>query len=203
MFEGSLHGQKRESPHLVLGNSVTVVPQEKVMIMKNVTAKNLAQAIYTIQSLSIKEKELICDEIYKEQPNLLASILVQQQLGNSLQDVDVLLHILMVLHLYLKVTGIAIPKITEQEQEYQLGLLKSTILFSDGLEDRLVNESVNQYISNHNEPILVAYAVETMRNAGFFEKREENTKHLMIAGLNLVACIENVMQKSAQHRPCN
>ena len=173
------------------------------MIMKNVTAKNLAQAIYTIQSLSIKEKELICDEIYKEQPNLLASILVQQQLGNSLQDVDVLLHILMVLHLYLKVTGIAIPKITEQEQEYQLGLLKSTILFSDGLEDRLVNESVNQYISNHNEPILVAYAVETMRNAGFFEKREENTKHLMIAGLNLVACIENVMQKSAQHRPCN
>lgn len=179
------------------GNPVTVVSQEKVVIMKNVTAKNLAQAIHTIQPLSIKEKELICDEIYKEQPNLLASILVQQKLGNSLQDVDVLLQILMVLHLYLKIAGIVIPIISEQEQEYQLGLLKSTILFSNGLEDRLVNDSVNQYISSHNEPLLVAYAIETMRNAGFFEKREKNTKHLMIAGLNLVACIENVLEKSA------
>ena len=163
--------------------------------MPNVTAKNLTQALQKVQSLDIKGKELIFDEIYNEQPNLLASVLVQQRLGNSLQDVDVLLNILMVLHLSLKEAGITISKITEREQEHQQRLLKSTILFSEGLGDNLVKNSVDQYVSNHSEPILLAYVIGAMRDSGFFEKKEENSKYLTQAGLNLVACIANGKQK--------
>jgi hypothetical protein len=47
-------------------------PEEKTTIMAKVTAKNLAQALHKVQSLNIKDKELLCDEIYKKQPNLLA-----------------------------------------------------------------------------------------------------------------------------------
>ena len=166
--------------------------------MTKVTAKNLAQALKKVQSLNIKEKELICDEIYKEQPNLLASVIVQQRLGNSLQDVDVLLNILIVLYLSLKEAGITISKVTEQEQEHQLSLLKNTILFSEGLGVNLVESSVNQYISNHKEPPLLAYVIGAMQEAGFFEKKEENSKYITLAGLNLVACIANAKEKSAQ-----
>ena len=164
-------------------------------IMAKVTAKNLAHALQKVQSLNIKDKELICDEIYKEQPNLLASVLVQKQLGNSLQDVDVLLNILIVLHLALDDAEIILSKVTEDEQEHQLKLLKSTILFSEGLSDNLVKSSVNQYVSNHKEPILLSYVIDTMKAAGFFEKTDENSKYLTQAGLNLVACIANGTQK--------
>lgn len=163
--------------------------------MAKVTAKNLAHALHKVQSLNIKDKELICDEIYKEQPNLLASVLVQKQLGSSLQDVDVLLNILMVLHLALDDAEIILSKVTEDEQEHQLQLLKSTILFSEGLSDNLVKSSVNQYVSNHKEPILLSYVIDTMQAAGFFEKTYENSKYLTQAGLNLVACIANGTQK--------
>ena len=75
------------------------------MNMAKVSKKNLADALRKVQFLNIKEKELICDEIYKEQPNLFGSVIVQQRLGNSLEDIDVLLEILIVLHLSLKEAG--------------------------------------------------------------------------------------------------
>ena len=40
----------------------------------------------------------------------LGSVIVQQRLGNSLEDIDVLLEILMVLHLSLKEAGIIISE---------------------------------------------------------------------------------------------
>ena len=163
--------------------------------MSKVSKKNLANALRKVKSLNIKDKELICDEIYKEQPNLLGSVIVQQRLGNSLEDVDVLLEILIVLHLSLKEAGIKISKIPEQEQEYQLRLLKDTILFSEGLGGHLIKSSVGQYVSNHKEPILLAYVIGAMRDAGFFEKKEEVSKYLIQAGLNLVVCIANEKQK--------
>ena len=176
---------------------MALCPEEKTMIMKMVSAKNLAHTLQKVQSLDIKDKDLICDELYNDQPNLLASVLVQQQLGNLLQDVDVLLNILIVLHLALKEAGMKISKVTEQEQEHQLRLLKDTILFSEGLSDDLVKSSVNQYISNHKEPILLTYVIDTMQAAGFFEKKHENSKFLSLAGLNLVACIANAKEKQA------
>jgi hypothetical protein len=115
-------------------------------------------------------------------------------LWNYLQDIDVLLNILIVLHLALNEAEIIISKVTEEELAHQLSLLKSTILFSEGLSDNLIKSSVNQYISNHKEPILLSYVIDTMQTAGFFEKKDENSKYLSQAGLNLVACIANAKE---------
>ena len=149
----------------------------------------LIRAIKKFQKLNIKEKEIICDEIFIEQPNLLASVLVQQQLGNTIEEVDVLLSVLIVLHLALKESGKRIVKISEEEQEHQLRELLANIKFSEGMGRNLVDSSISQYVENHNEPFLLAYVIEVMKEAKFFEKERESSKFLIMAGLNLVNCI--------------
>jgi hypothetical protein len=171
-----------------------------MVIMAKVSNKNLASALRKVCLLNIKDKELICDEIFKEQPNLLGSVIVQQRLGNSLEDIDVLLEILIVLHFSLKEAGIRISKISEREQEHQLRILKETILFSEGLGQHLLKSSVDQYVSNHKEPILLAYVINAMQDAGFFERKEENLKYLIQAGVNLVACIADAEQEKIRQK---
>lgn len=58
--------------------------------------KPLKKAINRASKMSLKDKETVVDEIYTQQPNLLASVLVQQQLGNALAHIDILLNILIV-----------------------------------------------------------------------------------------------------------
>ncbi len=159
--------------------------------MVKILEAHLVQVIDKVNKLDLKEKELICDEIYKEQPNLLASVLVQQKMGNTLEEVDVLLNILIVLHLTVKKSGQEIVKITEQMQEQQYKILVSTIKFSEGLESKLIYDSLNQYIINLKQPILLAYAIGCMNEAHFFTKKSECSKYLIMAGVNLVNCIMN------------
>jgi hypothetical protein len=155
---------------------------------------NLIRAIDKAQKLDIKDKELICDEIFIEQPNLLASVLVQQQMGNKLEEIDVLLDILIVLHLAVEESGKRIQKVSEEDQEHQLKVLSATIRFSEGMNNSLVQSSINQYIANHNEKLLLAYVLGAMKDAKFFENNKENSKYLIMAGVNLVNCIANAQK---------
>ncbi len=139
--------------------------------MPGVSEKDLARAIEKVDAMDIKTKELACDDLFVQQPNLLASVLVQQQLGNSMNDVDSLLHILIVLHFTIKEAGIIIPKISEQEQDRQLEILKQSILFSQGMSLNLVESSINQYVSSHKETVLFSYVLGAMQEAGFFQTK--------------------------------
>ncbi len=159
--------------------------------MAKILEAHLVQVIDKVKELDLKQKELICDEIYKEQPNLLASVLVQKQMGNTLEEVDILLNILIVLHLTIKKSGKRIAKITEQEQEEQYKILVSTIKFSEGLETNLIYDSLNQYILNLKQPVLLAYAIDCMNEAHFFTKKRECSKYLIMVGVNLANCIMN------------
>lgn len=141
--------------------------------------------------MSLTDKETVCDEIFQEQPNLLASVLVQQQMGNTLEEVDVLLNILIVIHLAIKKAGIRLETISEQQQEDQLVKLTASVVFSEGMDRNLSNRSLNQYISNQNEPILLAYVIHTMKDAGFFDNTKECSKYLVLAGVNLVNCVSD------------
>ncbi len=97
---------------------------------------DLAHALKIVHAMDIKAKELICDELFVQQPNLLASVMVQNQMGNSMNDVDVLLNILIVLHL-------------------------------------------------------------AMKEAGFFKRKSETSKYLLMAGINLVSCITDAKKSRA------
>jgi hypothetical protein len=164
--------------------------------MTQLSSENLTSAINKAQNMSLTDKELACDDIFREQPNLLASVLVQQQMGNTLEEVDMLLNILIVLHLAVKEAGVRIEEISELQQEDQLAKLTISVAFSEGMDSHLVNSSIKQYISNHKEPIMLSYVTNTMKEAGFFENMRECTKYLVLAGVNLANCVSNATEQA-------
>ena len=170
------------------------VPYMELADMAMISEIYLIRAIDKAQKLNIKDKELICDEIFIEQPNLLASVLAQQQMGNTLEEVDVLLNILIVLHLAVKESGKRILKISEEDQDHQLKVLSATMKFSEGMNSSLVDSSINQYVANHDERFLLAYVIGAIKDAKFLENNMESSKYLIMAGVNLVNCIANAQK---------
>jgi hypothetical protein len=43
--------------------------------MSRISCQNLAEAISTVQVMDLKTKEQLADEIYRTQPNMLASVI--------------------------------------------------------------------------------------------------------------------------------
>ncbi|MFK5892527.1 MAG: hypothetical protein QM504_04835 [Pseudomonadota bacterium] len=157
--------------------------------MPMISEANIVSAVRTISAMDTKKKEILCDEIFVEQPNLLASVLVQQQMGNELQEIDVLLNVLMVLYIAIKESGHKISKITENEQEHQMKLFSATVKSTEGMKDIFIETSLNKFIEDHKESNLLSYVVGEMRSANFFKNRKESSKYLIMAGINLASCI--------------
>ena len=152
----------------------------------------LEQSILKVKNLSLQEKEVIVDEIFNQQPNLLASVLVQSQMGNSLESMDVLLNILIVLHVSLKESGVKLRKITEDLLETEMAKFVAIVNFSDGLNSTSITSSISQYIMSHKDKYLLAYAFNEMNNSGICSLETENSKYLIMAGINIVNCISVV-----------
>src|SRR5687767_12269200 len=105
--------------------------------MSRISLEQVAAAIGKIRAMDLKQKELLTDEIFVEQPYLLASVLVQQRMGSSPETVDFLLHVLLVCYSAMKESGHRWPLIPEDEQERQLQRLVGSINFSEQLEASL------------------------------------------------------------------
>ena len=69
--------------------------------MAKIKKSALIQAIKRSTQMDLTESERVVNGIYIEQPNLLASVLVQNQMGNKIEVVEVLLNILIVTFLAL------------------------------------------------------------------------------------------------------
>lgn len=149
----------------------------------------LTNAILKTQQMSMKEKESVFDKIFTEQPNLLASILVQQQMGNSMEQMEVLINILLVSHLALKESGIKIVKISESLQDKEMAKFVATIKFTEGLSASNLESSLQQYVASQKEKVLLAYALNEMTEAGFTRLENESSKYLILTGINMVNCI--------------
>lgn len=158
--------------------------------MTQVFPEHLACAVTKARALTMIEKEAEFDIIYKEQPNLLGSVIVQQQMGNTLEQIEVLLNLLLVVHLSLREAGVQLPTVTEEAQERQLQRLVARVRFSEDLDRSLFDQSVQQMIDDHPEKYLYAYALNEITQAGFASIQKESAKYLMLAGLNLVNCLD-------------
>jgi hypothetical protein len=154
---------------------------------------SLKRAIQKADNLAIEEKTVIFDKIHLEQPNILASVLVQQQLGNSLEQIEVLLNILLVCHLALNEAGINIIQVTEKEQEVNLEMLINNIKNSSSHQSK----AIQKYINSNSEKLLLAYAFDVMNKAGLMNLQNESSKYLVMAGFNIVNCIASA--KPVQH----
>ena len=157
--------------------------------MPKLSIKNVADSVAQVTQMNLKEKEKQFDIIHKEQPNLLASILVLHKMGRTYEEMDVLFHILLVAHLALKTSDTPIEMISEDLQEQQLARYIGHVKFMDGLSENDRDRALSDYMESHDEMPLMAYVIKQMKVAGFPYKQDEDSKQLMLCGMNIVNCI--------------
>jgi hypothetical protein len=162
--------------------------------MTKITESSLVYAILQIDNMDQNAKEAICDEIFREQPNLLASVLVLTKMDVSPPHIDAILEALMVIHLALKESGERIETITEEEQERELHRLVASVKFAEGIAPALAAESIKQYVGYRKEPWLLAYVTALLEKKGILISANENSKYLVMSALNLVGCVANAQK---------
>lgn len=149
----------------------------------------LTQAVMRVDSLGINERIALSDEIFLQQPNLLASVLVLQRMGAGYPQIDVVLNLLLVIYQAMKISGHIWPVISEETQERCLQRLTARARFIEGLNPELTSQAVEQQIKDHGECYLLAYAHGTLEKHRLLAVRTDAEKYLLLAALNLVDCV--------------
>lgn len=149
----------------------------------------LAEAIVVVNQMDIAERLLLADEIFAQQPNLLASVLVLQRMGLSLQQLDIPIYILLVAYQSMKASGHYWPVISEDIQESCLQRLTGKIHFTEGLSPPLFQQAVDQQINEHGERYLLSFVYGYLGENDLLAIKTEAEKYLLLALLNLVDCI--------------
>ena len=164
--------------------------------MTRIGLEPLAKAIITVRALDLKGKERWCDEIFAEQPCLLASCLALPRMGVSMPKLECLLHILLVCFQAMKETGLEWPSISEDDQERQLARWGGAVRFSESLEPALGDLARSDYFTHHSEQPLLAFVIHELTGwlAELTEQgvAEESDKFVIMAAVNLVQCIASV-----------
>ena len=139
--------------------------------------------------MSMGQKEQVLDELFREQPNMLGSFLVQKQMGVSFEKMDFLLEILLICFQAMKESGLAWPLITEDEQDKQLARYVATVKFGEDLGSSLQERAMKQYIESHPEQYLLAFVTVELSDWLARIIPEQTDKYVMLAAANLVNCI--------------
>lgn len=158
----------------------------------------IADAVVAFDAMTAQQRLALADEIFAEQPNLLASVVVQQRMGANLQQIEVLLNLLFVAHLAIKRSGRRWPLITEAIQDRCLQRLTDRLRLAQGLAPRRLRRAVQGAIDEHREPDLLAYAYGHLNEHGLLTIDTEAQKYLMLAALNLV---ESIAETAPPHAP--
>jgi hypothetical protein len=154
-----------------------------------ISAPILAAAIGTVRSMDNKHKEALVDEIHRAQPNMLASFLVQSQLGVSYEKMEFLLEILLICYQAMKQSKHVWPRITEDDQAREMARYVATIQFGEGLHKSVHRDLINQYIDQHPEPYLYAFAQNETNDWLQRISPEQSDTQVMLAAANFVNCI--------------
>lgn len=157
----------------------------------------LGAAISTVRAMDGAQKQHLVEEIYRLQPNMLGSFLVQKQTGVSYEKMEFLLDILLICFEAMKQSQLPWPLISEDEQNRQLTRYVATVKFGEDLSDALQTRLMQQYIDSHPEQYLLAFVNTEI--AAWLQRGvpEESDKNVMLAAANLVNCIAFVPMAKA------
>ena len=169
--------------------------------MSRISQSALVKAIKAMQSMDMQQKALLADEIFREQPNLLGSVLVLPQLGVSLQKVEFALEILFVCFKAMKASGLVWPIISDDDLDRQSRRFNAIIHFAGDLNERLREDSMQQYIASHPEKDLLAYVQSESAKWSARIEPEEIDKYVMLAAWNLVNCLAFVVLPESRATP--
>ena len=163
-----------------------------------ITQSVMVQAAIEVNRMGQAQKVALADEIFAQQPNLLASILALPRMGVDMVQLEVPLHILFVTFQAMKLSGRAWPIVTEDIQEGCLQRLTARARFNEGLPADLVNKVVQQFCDEHAERYLLAFVYGYLGDHNLLKVRTDAEKFLMLAALNLVECVAFVGAEKPQ-----
>jgi len=98
--------------------------------MGRLTQWAVIEADVAVRRMSHDQKVRLADEIYAQQPNMLASILALPRMGVDMAQLEVALHILFVTFQAIKHSGHQWPLVTEDIQDGCLQRLTARALFN-------------------------------------------------------------------------
>ena len=162
--------------------------------MGRISLDNVGTALRKVQGMDSAAQVALAEEIFQNQPNLLASCLVQPKLGVGNEALALLLNILLVCYQAMKESGFEWPTISEDEQERQLKRMVGAVEFSRGFSDpTTANAATELYLREHPEQALLAFVLNECRawltRIASRDTKDESDKFALMASFNLVNCI--------------
>lgn len=157
--------------------------------MNRISIDNLVTAEARVRAMTIVEKTALADELYRLQPNLLASCLVQPKFGVSLEKLEFLIELVLISFEAMRLSGHSWPLITEDEQERQLTRLTGVIGFGSDLPGASGMQATKDYLEAHPEQALTYYVQQALNRWLQSVTPEESDKYVALAAMNLVNCI--------------
>ncbi|WP_447777908.1 hypothetical protein [Variovorax boronicumulans] len=157
--------------------------------MTLLTQALMVRANIDVDRMSAQQKVELADEIYVQQPNLLASILVLLRYGVDMLQLEVAIHVLLVAFQAMKHCGHALSTIFQDVQETCLQRLTATMKFTEGVPPDLVAQMITKFCADHPERYLLAFVYG---QHDLLRVRTDAEKFLLLAALNLVECVAYV-----------
>lgn len=157
--------------------------------MGAITQAAMVQADRDVRGMSQAQKVSLADEIFAQQPNMLASVLALPRMGVGMVELEVPLHILLVTFQAMKRSGRAWPLVTEEVQEICLQRLTARARFNEDLPGELANQIVQQFCDEHPERFLLAFVYGYLGDHDLLRVRTDAEKYLVLTALNLVECV--------------
>lgn len=154
-----------------------------------ITQAVMVQAAIDVNGMGPAQKVRLADEIFAQQPNMLASILALPRMGVGMVELEVPLHILFVTFQAMKRSGHVWPIVSEDVQDRCMQRWTARARFNEGLPADLADQVVQQFCDEHPERHLLAFAYGYLGEHDLLRVRTDAEKYLMMAALNLVECV--------------
>jgi hypothetical protein len=157
--------------------------------MAAISSDLLIDAARCVERMSLAERVQLADEVRATQPNLFFSVLALQEYSATLEQLEVVLNILLILFEAVKLSGKTWGIVTEAIQERCLARVAGRMRFIEGLTPQQQTIATEAAVAEHPEKQLLAYVVGKFQEHGLLDIKTETEKMMMLASLNLVECI--------------
>ena len=127
--------------------------------MSRIDMPVLVRSIQQVRAMTLAQKEHLADDMFRSQPTLLSACLVQHRMGIPFEKMEFLMELIFICFQGMKESGLTWPLIDENQWERQLELLVANVKFTEGLNNDLHRQSLQQYIEGHPEKMLFAFVM--------------------------------------------
>lgn len=160
--------------------------------------EDVAASARRIRAMCPADKEALCDDIFKRQPNLLGHVLVLSRLNVPMVKVDRVLHVLLVLYdLFTRTTPGGLPQVSidelEEVDDNQWALWRLMESETPAEASRLCQLAA----TSHPEVNALAFAIGDMMEAGISDMMKKEDEFCVRAVHNLVGAFARARRDGA------